>query len=857
MTNRCRVGSVNAMLLVLASGSVFAQVGIDHPNPFGDGGVMLSAGSAITLSASEQTALKDGFAWLARDASIHGSVLIPRVAFVPTPGLKERTDYLNVQVKSRAHMLGQLAIDELHRETAPAAAYNRNRASVEASFTAQIERAEQRMDEARQRLMPALRQGYRDIDSYSVRVPAGLSAEAVAEALMHTGDYEYVSMDWRCYPTDTLPNDPLLSQQWYHASNRIDTPGAWDITQGSSSTIIAVCDSGVDLDHPDLQAALVPGYNSTSNLAQTDGGNVNDDINGHGSLVAGSAGAIGNNATGVSGVGWNFSIMPVRVSDLADGTALISEILEGARWASDNGAYSINCSYGGAEDGAVRSSGGHIRLEGHLLVFAAGNDGLPNQTSDWEKVTIVGASNQSDSWVDWSHTGIGIDCIAPGVSIRTTNRTGSYSYATGTSFAAPITAGALALVHDANPDLSADEVEFILLNACDDKEEIGQDNKTGWGRINVGRAVDDAINGPSITALPFSDSFPDATLSTQWRNPVGDVGVSDAGANEPSGFYSLNLDATDSIDSIAMRAAFLGGSAGEIRLYTQHRGVDIGESLSIQYNDLLTGWTALDTVVSDGSIQDEFVLRRYALPPFGAHDDLKLRFIANGSDTGDDWYIDDVLVQAFTSNTLPWQDGFEDGITLTLDWVSSDAVATTDASNEPEGTASARLVNQQTMESAGTDVSAPPTAVYVRYRTQHTGVESGEALRVDFKTFTNQWQTLDTVTSNGTDQTTFELHQIALPLIGYGGTTALRFIAQGDEDNDAWYIDDVAITTEFLDEPNCPADLNGDGVLNFFDVSSFLAAYSSQNPVADFNQDGAYNFFDVSAFLAGYSVGCP
>ncbi|CAN0567572.1 unnamed protein product, partial [Laminaria digitata] len=270
---------------------------------------------------------------------------------------------------------------------------------------------------------------------------------------------------------------------------------------------------------------------------------------------------------------------------------------------------------------------------------------------------------QSDSWVDWSHTGIGIDCIAPGVSIRTTNRTGSYSYATGTSFSAPITAGALALVHDANPGLSADEVEFILLNACDDKEEIGQDNKTGWGRINVGRAVDDAINGPSITALPFSDTFPDATLSTQWRNPVGDVGVSDAGSNEPSGFYSLNLDATDSIDSISMRAAFLGGSAGEIRLSTQHRGVDSGESLSIQYNDLLTGWTTLDTVVSDGSIQDDFMLRRYALPPFGAHDDLKLRFVANGSDTGDDWYIDDVLVQAFTSNPLPWQDGFEDGIT--------------------------------------------------------------------------------------------------------------------------------------------------------------------------------------------------
>ncbi|CAN0598728.1 unnamed protein product, partial [Laminaria digitata] len=169
---------------------------------------------------TEQAALINGFAWHTRDAFIPGSTLIPRMSFVPTPGLKERTDYLNVQVKSRAQMLGQLAIDELQRETAPAAAHNRSQDGADAQFEAQIERAEQRMAEARQRLTPAIRQGYSDIDSYSVRVPAGLSAEAVAEALMRTGDYEYVSMDWRCYPTDTLPNDPLLSQQWYHASDR-------------------------------------------------------------------------------------------------------------------------------------------------------------------------------------------------------------------------------------------------------------------------------------------------------------------------------------------------------------------------------------------------------------------------------------------------------------------------------------------------------------------------------------------------------------------------------------------------------------------------------------------------------------
>lgn len=854
MLNRRRVGRVSALMLALASGSALAQVGVESARPFGDGGVMTPAGSVVSLDAAQRDALRGAYAWEGRDASILGSQIIPRVAFVEHAGLKERTDYLNVKVKSRAQMLGQVAQSNAGLQTLPAEAGS---AQADARFADLIQRAEQRMSEARDRLAPSLREGYADIDSYSVRVPDGVSAEVAAEALMRTGDYEYVTMDWLCYPTDTTPNDPLLSQQWYHSASRINTPAAWDITQGESSTIIAVCDSGVDLDHPDLQAALVPGYNSTDNLAQVDGGNVNDDLNGHGSLVAGSAAAIGNNGVGVAGVGWNFGIMPVRVSNRADGTALLSEILEGARWASDNGAYAVNCSFGGAEESATRTSGGHIRLEGHLLVFAAGNDGLANQTNDWEKVTIVGGSNQSDNWVSWSHTGVGIDCIAPAVSIRSTNRTGGYSSTLGTSFAAPITAGALALVHDANPSLSADEVEFILLNACDDKETPGEDDRTGWGRINVGRAINDAINGPSITNLPFADVFADSGLSNQWRNPVGDVSNSDAGINEPSAPYAMNLDDVDSIESIAMRGAVLGGITGEVRFWTQHRGVEDGESLLVEYNDLLLGWSTLDTIVSDGSNQDEFVLRRYILPPFGAHDGLKLRFTAMGSDGTDDWYIDNVEVREFVSNDIPWEDGFEDGITLTLDWASSDAVATTDASNTPEGTMSALLVSNQSMTSADVDASNPNATIWLRYRVEHQGVESGESLQVEYKDFAGAWRVLETIVSDGVDQSSFELRQLTLPIFGFGANTALRFTAQGDETDDAWYIDDVAITTEFIEDAGCPADLNDDGVLNFFDVSAFLTAYNAMDPIADFNADGIFNFFDVSGFLSDYNAGCP
>jgi len=818
--------------------------------------------SPITLTSVQARSIESAYNWLDRDSSSLNATLTPRTIFVETPGVKERTNYLNVQVKSRAKMLEQIARESAHSQIdnpvlQTRGVTNNSIQQTQLAFEARLALADERLIEARDRLAPSLREAYPDIDMHSVQLPDGISAEIAAEALMLTGDYEFVSIDWLCYPLDTTPNDSLFGTQWYHQANIIDSVGAWDFTQGNPTTIIGICDSGVDLDHPDLMGALVDGYNAVDNLAQIDGGNVNDDLVGHGTLVAGAAAAIGNNGIGVAGVGWNFGIMPIKVSNSADGTAMLSEILEGARWASDNGAYTSNCSFAGAEDGAVRSTGGHIRLEGHLLVFAAGNDGLANQTNDWAKVTIVGASNQSDNWATWSHTGIGIDCIAPGVSIRSTNRNGGYSFTTGTSFSAPITAGALMLIHDANPALTADEVEFTLLNTCDDKQAAGQDDQTGWGRINVGQAINDAIFGPSIINLPFDDSFPDETLPTQWRNPIGDVIVSTDGINEPSPPYAMNIDDTDSIETISMRAAFLAGSPAEIRFSTQHRGVEAGESLRVEYLDLLLNWSTLTTITSDGSDQEEFTLFRSTLPLLGMHDQFKLRFVAQGTNTSDDWYIDDVSIFEFTNNELPWEESFENGILLTLDWVSSSASASTDATNEPDGTMSAQMDNQDSMTTTDIDVSSAEEIIYVHFYTQHTGVEAGETLDVEYKTTAGVWRDLITVESDGFDQNQFDLNQLLLPFDAYFGTTALRFTAQGDEPDDTWFLDLVAITTEFIEENTCPADLTDDGILNFFDVAAFLAAFGAQDPIADFTNDGVYNFFDVAEFLANFAAGCP
>jgi len=848
-----------AALLSLFAGTSTGQT---QQGPIAGSG---STGTPVVLTGAQAQSLANAYQWLDRDGINFASPVIPSTIFVETPGLKERTNYLNVKVKSRIEMLGQVMLDaartDIGSQTRIAAQDGNFSAQVhnaQIEFADRLARADQRMIEARERIAPSLREAYMDIDMHSIRLADGVSAEVAAELLMQTGDYEYVSIDWLCYPTETIPNDPQFGNQWYHVANRIDSVGAWDFTQGTSSTIIGVCDSGVDLDHPDLAAALVSGYNAVDNIAQVDGGDVNGTFNTHGTLVAGAAAAIGNNGTGVAGVGWNFGIMPVRVSNAPNGSAFLSDILEGARWASDNGAYTSNCSFGGAEDSATRSTGGHLRLEGHLLVFAAGNDGLANQVNDWEDVTIVGASGQSDSWVSWSHTGVGIDCIAPGVQIRSTNNSGGYSYTTGTSFSSPITAATLMLIHDANPALSADEVEFILLNSCDDKQAVGEDDQTGWGRINVRRSVEDAMFGISITNLPFADVFPDATLSSQWRNPVGEVDVSQDAVNEPSGAYSMNLDDTDSIETIAMRTAFLGGTPASIRFAIEHRGVEAGESLDVEYFSILNTWTSLTTITSDGTDQDSFTPISMLLPPFGVHNQFKLRFIANGSDTGDDWYIDDVSVEEFLGNSLPWEDGFEDGITLVLDWATSTGSASSDASNEPDGTMSAMLNNTDSMTSADVDLSQSLDVVYFRFFTEHVGVEDGETLTVEYKDLLGNWKTLTTIESDGNDQSNFVLYQMPIPFDAYSAAVALRFSADGDEADDAWFIDRVAITNDLIvEEPECPADINDDGTLNFFDISAFLTAFSALDSAGDFNNDGAFNFFDISDFLGAFSQGCP
>ncbi len=319
-------------------------------------------------------------------------------------------------------------------------------------------------------------------------VAPGHAERTVASRLLGSGLFQYVSPNWMLFPCG-VPNDPRFGEQWHHATMKSTL--AWDIARASGATeiVIAVTDTGI-VPHEDLQNRVL-GYNSASRIAEVDGADMLD-INGHGTHVAGCAAARGNNGVGVSGMGWNFRIMPIRVSNAGNGGASMDDILDGIQWAADHGAKVISTSYSGIGYPPIETTGVYVRSRDASMLWAAGNSASNLSDFDFDHVIVVGASAQNDQRAGFSSYGLGLDLFAPGVNILSSVRDGTYGAASGTSMATPVANGALALVRSANPLLTATHAEYVLFNSCDFWDGEPNSEIYGWGRINLQRAVETA-----------------------------------------------------------------------------------------------------------------------------------------------------------------------------------------------------------------------------------------------------------------------------------------------------------------------------------------------------------------------------
>jgi len=362
------------------------------------------------------------------------------------------------------------------------------------------------------------------------------------------------------------PNDSDWGLQWNMRIVRASD--AWGVITSTVGVTVAVVDTGVAIDHPDLQANIWtnPGEIADNGIDDDGNGQVDDvhgwhfytdplyvqrgdndvdDPHGHGTHVAGIIAAVTDNGAGVAGMSWTGPIMPVRVLDRY-GSGEYSDIASGIVYAADNGARIINLSLGGTSPDAMMYDALHYaRGKGCLIVAAAGNCGGNDSTSRddcdytynplfypaaYPETVAVAATDALDQWAEFSEHHDYVDLAAPGTGIYSTWASGDYTYETGTSMAAPHVSGLAALVWALRPDLSNREVQRIMEGwAADVNGEgyPGKDEYLGWGRIDAYLAVLNASRGTTITlasSVPVLDVGPShatitSTMSTEHGPP--------------------------------------------------------------------------------------------------------------------------------------------------------------------------------------------------------------------------------------------------------------------------------------------------------------------------------------------------
>jgi subtilisin family serine protease len=313
-------------------------------------------------------------------------------------------------------------------------------------------------------------------------------------------------------PGDFPPDDPYLPWQWN--LSRINAFGAWDITTGSEKVIIALIDTGVDLDHPELKDKIwtnpgeIPG-----NGIDDDGNGFVDDVHGwdfvdwdsepqddhgHGTFVAGVATAETDNGILMAGVSWGVEIMAVKVLDRV-GKGYVHDINGGIRYAADNGAEIIHVSgyvRSDAYSNAMQLPVNYAHSEGALVVAGSGDPDqektIPPDAYQYyaalDHVVSVAATDRDDErWGDSTYNEM-VDVAAPGASVFSFFPGGD-GYWSSTGLAAAHVSGLAALIWSVNPYLTNDQVEDIIKSTAVDLGEPGRDDYFGHGRIDAAAAV--------------------------------------------------------------------------------------------------------------------------------------------------------------------------------------------------------------------------------------------------------------------------------------------------------------------------------------------------------------------------------
>lgn len=324
------------------------------------------------------------------------------------------------------------------------------------------------------------------VKTYRVKFKAGTELSKAMSLLKSDSTIEYIE-PIPIYKLDYVPNDPSVGSQ-YHLG-KIKAYEAWSVTKGGVDIPVAIVDDAVQINHPDIAANVVPGWDVVDNDNDPSPSSTNYS---HGTHVAGIVGAVSDNGIGIASVGLNKAkIMGVRCSNLP---GYITHGYEGITWAANNGAKIINMSWGGT---GFSSTAQEVINDAHnlgvILVAAAGNSSTNSlhYPSAYDNVVAVASTTSTDALSYFSNYGTWVDISAPGSDIYSTVPFNTYDTYSGTSMASPLTAGALAFIWSVKSTLSGNEViNLMKVNADNiDSQNPLRIGQLGAGRINLHRAI--------------------------------------------------------------------------------------------------------------------------------------------------------------------------------------------------------------------------------------------------------------------------------------------------------------------------------------------------------------------------------
>ena len=365
---------------------------------------------------------------------------------------------------------------------------------------------------------------------YKLHLSESSDIERICTNLSKKPGIEYAEPVY-IFRTEEIPNDTYFPQQQHLP--QIMAPEAWDVAKGDSSVIIAILDTGVDWDHPDLAVRIWNNEDEIEDGTDSDENGFVDDIrgwdwvdgasdahpdedaltqdnnpmdfDGHGTHCAGDAAGITNNGIGIASVSYNCTIMPLRVgwhTSSGGGLIRMDWVALAYRYAADNGAYVASLSTGSSR--AVADAARYAFDAGVVITKSAGNDNVDETDPlDAEAFSIaVAAVDDRDYKATYSNYGTWINVSAPGgdfnggrPGIISTVFDDRYSAYQGTSMAAPIVAGLAGLVRSHYPEWSAGDATLQIIATADNIDHLnpGYEGLLGSGRINAYRAITEPL----------------------------------------------------------------------------------------------------------------------------------------------------------------------------------------------------------------------------------------------------------------------------------------------------------------------------------------------------------------------------